>query len=305
MKIPVIDFKSYDESRPETLSSLAGQIDDALSGLGFIAVTNIGIEPDKLEHVFNTSKAFFAMADENKRRSAYTSAEDNFGFQGMMQEHLNPARPADLKETFTMRCPFKYEASDQRWPSSEFRETVLDMYNTSMNCAFKVLRVFSAALEVERDFFVQYHTGENVTLRLLHYPSAGVDAVSPEQLGAGAHTDYGVITLLFQDDVGGLEVLDKNGVWQAVDYIENAIVINTGDLMERWTNGRYKSTRHRVQPRIGQRDRYSIAMFIDPDTATQVTVLDSCVSTDNPARFPAITAGEHILAKIRATHGNY
>jgi len=305
MQIPVIDFKTYDEAKPESITELGEQVSDALTGLGFMAVTHIGVEPERLAKIFAASKAFFMQPDEVKNACAYTNPEDNFGFQGMLQEHLDPTRPADLKEAFTMRSPFKYSMDDTRWPSSEFRELILDFYQLCMQCAFKVLRAFAASLGVEKDFFVQYHNGENVTLRLLHYPSSGADISSPEQLGAGAHTDYGVITLLFQDNVGGLEVQDRDGVWQPVDYVENAIVVNTGDLMERWTNGKFRSTKHRVQPKIGQQERYSIAMFVDPDDDTPVSVLDSCTSADNPGKYPPITAGEHILEKIRASQGYY
>ena len=132
---------------------------------------------------------------------------------------------------------------------------------------------------------------------------AGVTEIENEQLGAGAHTDYGMITLLFQHGVAGLEVQDSEGHWHEVEPESDAIVINTGDLMERWTNGRYRSTPHRVQPKIGAEDRYSIAMFVDPDTETPVKVLESCLSPGESPRYPEVTAGEHIQERIRASHG--
>ncbi len=97
-------------------------------------------------------------------------------------------------------------------------------------------------------------------------------------------------------------MLDRDGLWKGVDYVPKAIVINCGDLLELWTNGRYRSTLHRVQPKISGQERFSMAMFVDPDTQTPVQVLDSCITPDNPARFQPLTAGEHILQKIRATH---
>jgi isopenicillin N synthase-like dioxygenase len=101
--------------------------------------------------------------------------------------------------------------------------------------------------------------------------------------------------------IGGLQVYD-NGVWIDVDPVEGTIIVNTGDLMERWTNGRFKSTLHRVKPRIGEEPRSSIAVFIDPDSDTPVEVLNSCIDEDHPARYGPVTAGEHIQAKIRASH---
>ncbi len=301
MQIPLIDFNAYDETNAQVMQALGNEVSNALTKIGFMAVTNIGISAAELQQVFATSQQFFALSDTEKLQCAYTNAADNFGFQGMLAESLDPALPADLKETFTMRDPQKYAQTDSRWPTVTFRETSIQFYQDALAAANKVLRVFAAALGVKSDYFVQTFSGENVTLRFLHYPSVGPDAAA-QQLGAGAHTDYGIITLLFQDAVGGLEVKDADGIWQPVGYVENAIIINTGDLMERWTNGRYKSTLHRVQPKIGQQARYSIALFMDPDSKTEVSVLDHCVSETNPAKYPPITAGEHIQQKLEATH---
>jgi isopenicillin N synthase-like dioxygenase len=301
MKIPTIDFQTYDEADPKAVNALGQEMNATLSEIGFIAVTNLGISPTQLQQVFDASKRFFSLPIEVKQCFAYTSAKENFGFQGLLAEHLDPQLPADLKETFTMRDPAKYLRADSRWPSSEFRDRSLAFYQETLSSAKKVLHVFAAALNQEAHFFEQHFTGENISLRFLYYPSSGAE-VQSQQLGAGAHTDYGVITLLFQDNVGGLEVKDKHGIWHPIDYIENAILINTGDLMERWTNGRYQSTMHRVQPKIGQQPRYSIALFMDPDSVTNVSVLDSCVSAMYPAQYPPITAGEHIQEKLRASH---
>ena len=302
MRVPVIDFASYDEERPDTLVRLGEQVGRALTDIGFMSVTNLGIRPELLRDVFSASRGFFAADTDHKLRSGYVSASENFGYQGLCQEHLDPQNPADLKETFTMRNVLNHSLEDDRWPSPEFRKLMHEFFGACLDGAYRMQRVLATALGLEQEFFVRYHNGENCTLRLLYYPDSGVDKVQESQLGAGAHTDYGLLTLLFQDDVGGLEVLDSSNNWQPVDYVEGAIVINSGDMLERWTNGRYRSTLHRVKPKIGDRERYSIAMFVDPDSATPVTVLDSCTSTDAQARFDPITAGEHLQQRIQASH---
>lgn len=194
-----------------------------------------------------------------------------------------------------------HDKTDERWPSDHFRDAMNQFYLDCVSSAAKVQQVFSMILGVPQDFFVKYHSGENISLRLLHYPPIDEQSVEAGQLGAGAHTDYGLITLLFQDNIGGLQVYD-NGAWIDADPVEGAIVVNTGDLMERWTNGRFKSTLHRVLPRLGNVPRSSIAVFVDPDSSTPVEVLPSCIDEDHPARFEPITAGEHIQEKIRASH---
>ncbi len=183
---------------------------------------------------------------------------------------------------------------------ASFRETAVGFYKASLAAAYRVLEIMAACLQLPADFFATRHTGQNVTLRFLHYPANLVPRGA--QLGAGAHTDYGSITLLFQEDVAGLEVCGVDGNWRRAPLVPGCALVNTGDLMQRWTNDRFRSTLHRVLPIEGPRDRYSIALFVDPDTAVNVECLDSCVARDHPARYPPITAGEHIRRKIAATH---
>jgi isopenicillin N synthase-like dioxygenase len=301
--IPTIDFEAYDEQDDAALDDLASQVSDALTRSGFMKVMNLGITSVQIDHTFALSKWFFSLSEEEKSTSAYVSAEENFGYQSLGVEHLDPSKPADLKQTFTLRDLLRHDKEDPRWPTPEFRDQSTNFYKACLEGAYRIQRVLSKALGMDRDFFVQYHQGENVSLRLLYYPSSGIDDIAVGQLGAGAHTDYGMITLLFQKDIGGLEVQDEEGTWHPVTPENDAIVINTGDLMERWTNGKYRSTPHRLQSKLGDVDRYSIAVFVDPDTETPVKVLDSCLKPGEKPGYPEITAGEHIQERIRASHG--
>jgi isopenicillin N synthase-like dioxygenase len=267
-------------------------------------ITNLGITAAQIDDTFALSKWFFALSEEEKSTSAYGSAEENFGYQALCAEHLDPSKPADLKQTFTLRDLLRHDREDPRWPAPEFRDQSTDFYKACLEGAYRIQRVLSKALGIDQDFFVQYHQGENISLRLLYYPSAGVEDIEVGQLGAGAHSDYGMITLLFQKDIGGLEVQDESGVWHPVPPENDTIVINTGDLMERWTNGRYRSTPHRVQAKLGDVDRYSIAVFVDPDTETPIKVLDSCLLPGEAPTFPEVTAGEHIQERIRTSHAS-
>lgn len=302
--IPTIDFKAYDEQDDAALDDLASQVSDALTHSGFMKIINLGITQVQIDDTFELSKWFFSRSEEEKSTSAYVSANENFGYQSLGVEHLDPDKPADLKQTFTLRDLLRHDKEDPRWPTPEFRDEITDFYKASLEGAYRIQRVFSKALGMDQDFFVRYHQGENVSLRLLYYPSSGINDIAAGQLGAGAHTDYGMITLLFQKDIGGLEVQDAEGAWHPVAPENDAIVINTGDLMERWTNGRYRSTPHRVQPKLGDVDRYSIAVFVDPDTDTPVKVLDSCLEAGDKPKFPEVTAGEHIQERISASHGS-
>lgn len=298
MSLPVIDFLG--SAQP------GNAIDHSLRELGFMQLTQLGINPQRVRDVFAASHAFFTGPQTLKDSCRYRSAEENFGYQGMLAENLDPNAPADLKETFTMRNILAKPLPDERWPSPAFAQLMTQFFGETLAAAHRVQRAIALELGQEEDFFSRAHTGISCSLRLLYYPTTGAEQVASTQMGAGAHTDYGFMTLLFQDPVGGLQVINRNGDWMDVPPIDNAIVVNSGDLLERWTNGAYRSTVHRVKPRIGQRERLSIAMFIDPDPETPVAVLPSCVSATHPSRYPATTAGEHLLEKLRATHkGRY
>ena len=302
LNIPTIDFKDYNEADPGTVAALADKVASALGTAGFMSIRNLGISQEQVSQAFKAAEWFFLQDLSKKQRASYATAGENFGFQEVGIEHLDPTQPADIKETFTMRNVLNHDPDDSRWPSDEFRKTVTLFYKACIEVAYRIQRVCASALSVDQEFFVDYHQGENVTLRLLYYPADQDGPVESGQLGAGAHTDYGMLTLLFQNGIGGLQVQDGSGVWHDVDPDPETILINTGDLMERWTNGRFRSTCHRVQPKVGAQGRFSIAMFVDPDSATPVTVLRSCLADDEVPRFPEITAGEYIQERIEASH---
>ncbi len=263
-----------------------------------MTITGLGVSQELLDQVFAASEAFFAQPTTQKRKLGYGSAEDNFGYQGIGEESLEPGACPDLKEAITLRDVLSRRSL--AWGDPDFQRLVETFYEQCLQAAHRLQRVLALALGQKDDFFVSCHKGENVTLRMLHYPP--LQPGNSSQMGAGAHTDYGMLTLLFQDDQGGLEVQAEDGGWLPVPPRSGSVVINAGDLLQRWTNDVYRSTRHRVRPRDTGRDRYSIAFFVDPDADTEVSCLDSCTDAGRPRRYPPILAGEHILAKLKATH---
>ena len=200
-----------------------------------------------------------------------------------------------------MRGLGQADAADVRWPDDAFRDACTAFYSACRRTAAEVMRAFALALDVPADFFDSRHTGRTQTLRLLHYPPSR--ARRANQLGAGAHTDYGTLTLLFQDDSGGLEVRDTGGRWVAATPMAGTVVVNTGDLLARWTNDRYRSTPHRVQvrPAAAARGRQSIAFFSDPDPDVLVETIESCRDPDGGSRYEPITAGAFIDGRIAAS----
>ena len=304
MQAPIVSFEGFQSADRLKILDTVSNVDRALSDCGFIASSDLGFSDELIARVFEASATFFLSDVKSKMRSAYLSAEENFGYQAFASEHLDPASPADLKETFTMRNILNATIEENRWPSVEFKELMQLFFAECLERAFLLQRILAKALNLEEDFFVKFHSGQNISLRLLHYPACSSDKVQDSQLGAGAHTDYGLTTFLFQDSVGGLEICDRDGNWQDVEPDKSVVLINSGDLLERWTNGKYRSTLHRVKPMTRGRDRFSIAFFVDPDSDTEVKVLDSFIGADTPRKFSDVKAGDYIRGRLEDSHHN-
>ena len=304
MQTPIVSFEGFQSADRLKMEDAVSNVDRALSDCGFIAASDLGFSEELITKVFEASATFFLSDEKNKMRSAYLSAEENFGYQSFASEHLDPASPADLKETFTMRNILNATIEENRWPSVEFKELMQLFFAECLERAFLLQRILAEALNLDEDFFVKFHSGQNISLRLLHYPACSSDKVEDSQLGAGAHTDYGLTTFLFQDSVGGLEICDQHGNWQDVEPDKSVVLINSGDLLERWTNGKYRSTLHRVKPMTRGRGRLSIAFFVDPDSDTEVKVPDSFIDADTPRKFSEVNAGDYIRGRLENSHNN-
>lgn len=308
---PIVDCASLVDDDRTSVDRLAATLDAALTSTGFIAVRNIGIGAELRDLAFAEARRFFAWDAASKAPFAYTDPAANFGYQAPLTEALDPSVAPDLKESFTMRDLHHRPAAGAEgavgdgWPDPAFRKAAEALYDACFDASMRLLRLFAVALGVPVDYFTALHSGENVTLRFLHYPNQGLSAANAAQMGAGAHTDYGALTLLLQDAVGGLQLRpDDSDGWLDVAPVAGAVNVNTGDLMTHWSNGRYPSTLHRVLPKLGVEDRYSIAFFCDPDSAAPVRCLDAFVSAATPARFADTTAGEHIQRRIEASQAH-
>jgi isopenicillin N synthase-like dioxygenase len=297
-----VNLEVLSGQQPEGLTVAATDIHKSLCELGFLLLSNAGINQSLLAEVFQQSKHFFALDTDHKQGFLYGDAAENFGYQGLEKESLDPsADRADCKETFTMRNLRVRSDRDSKWPSAKFRRVMIDFYDNCFQTVTQLQRLLAINAGVGEAFFRERHSGENVTLRLLHYPALPAGTGQQEQWGAGAHTDYGMLTLLFQEQVSGLEVLDQNGDWTGVSTDPGEVVVNTGDLMQHWSNGQYPSTLHRVR-RPTTQDRYSIAFFADPDSATEIEVLPAFLVPGREPNYLPVKAGEHIQRKLEVTH---
>jgi isopenicillin N synthase-like dioxygenase len=296
--IPIIDMGPYLEGTEAGRQKVAQEIYQAAHEVGFTYLKNFGMSDDMLESAFAISHSLFS--SDEKLKVPY-NVDYNHGYGKMQGEALDPSKPADLKETFTTRDLIRLPSGPELWPNPQFEAFMRVFYKRVRKIASDVMGAFEIALDLEPGFFDAHHTGLTQTLRLLHYPPA--ENVGEGQLGAGAHTDYGTLTVLFQDDRGGLQVQNLEGEWVDAPPIPGTVVINTGDLIERWSNDFFKSTPHRVVPRPAamKHGRQSIAFFSDPDPEVMIETIPSCITEESPAKYGPISAGDHIKQRILAS----
>lgn len=308
--IPVIDVSALAGTDEASIEPVAAEIGAACRDVGFFYVVGHTVGAERIAAAFAASNAFFAQAEAVKRQVLYTAA-GNRGYVPMKGEALDPRKPADLKEAFNIGLDLPADdpelkagrmfRAENLWPSMPgFRETMLDYFAACHRFGVQLHRAFAIDLGLAPNFFASKLDRPMAVLRLLHYPPA--PARSEEgQLGAGEHTDYGCVTLLATDGVGGLEVRTRAGEWVKAPHVEGAFVCNIGDCLMRWTNDIYVSTPHRVVSPAG-RERYSIAFFLDPNPDADIACLPGCATADRPARYAPIRGDAFLLSRLSPTY---
>jgi isopenicillin N synthase-like dioxygenase len=222
--------------------------------------------------------------------------------------------PPDLKESFyvAMELPDDHAWARKRirgfghnqWPGelAGFREQTLAYRAAIRELGDRVLAMLALSLELPEDHFERFYDMPGTTLRLLRYPPHPAAALA-NQLGAGAHTDWGGITLLAQDGIGGLEVRNVADEWIQAAPVPGTFVVNLGDLMQRWTNGVYRSNMHRVKNNSSERARLSVPYFHSPRPDARIECLPTCTDAERPPQFAPCTAAEHTYEMFRRSYG--
>ena len=309
--IPIVDFSQFLSGNQQSRQVAVQEIFQACHEVGFLYLKHHSIPADIIEQAFIQSRLFFELPLGEKQNIAWSSEHSNSGYIGIERESLDNSQPGDLKEAFNSGNENAAVANGlslrtNRWPIGQplFYQTISDFFEICSGAVEQIFRAFACALSMPANYLVERHQDRNYTLRLLHYPPVTRPSL-PGQLRAGHHSDYGSLTLLFQDNMGGLEVQTTNGHWIPAPTIPDTILINTGDLMERWSNNVFRSTKHRVRLPDGsqvQQDRYSIAFFCQPDAETNIVCLPTCQSEHNPPQYAPVKSGDYLLDRLRATY---
>ena len=304
-EVPIIDLTAL--TRGGDIGPIGAQLKEACENTGFFYVKNHGIPRDVFDGVFAATRRYFDLPMEQR----LSHRMDERFRRGFMPQGINqhPGYAADLKESYEIGVdlPLEHPAvkanlplhGPNRWPAEcpWLREASEAYFKEGMALGKRLLRAFGVGLGVGPDYFLKYCTNPMVQMRLFHYPPQPPMS-DAKAFGVAPHTDYGMITLLSQDPIGGLELKKRDGEWIAAPYVDGTLVVNIGDLFQRWTNDIFHSNPHRVINRTGK-ERYSIPIFFNLDYDAMVSCLPTCQSAERPAKYAPIKSGDYLVGRFR------
>ena len=311
--LPIFQLAMFEQASAATRRQMAAMLDQTCRETGFLAMGDHGVPQAVIDDIWSEVHAFFAQPAEIKQQARAPSAGYPYGYLGPGAEALAASRgqatPPDLKESFNggpLAVPegeadadalaFCYAATI--WPERpQFRAAWLAYYAQMERLAARIMAAFALALNLPEGFFASFIDAPISALRALNYP-AQMQAPQAGQLRAGAHSDYGSLTILLpQAGSRGLEVLTPDGDWQAVPPVAGAFIVNIGDLLARWTNDRWVSTLHRVANDGTETARQSLAFFHQPNWHAEIT----CLADGVQAKYPSVKSGPYLMEKFKAT----
>ncbi|PWY63101.1 oxidoreductase [Aspergillus eucalypticola CBS 122712] len=303
--IPVIDFAPFHGGSNEDRQRLKNEIHHACKDLGFFQLCNHTIPPELQTAILEQSRDFFRLPVETKVKYDRDNDSFNRGYERFRAQNFEKRTAGDLKESFFLAGKFglgpnKYpvEVTDPQL----FRDTVDRYYGAVPSLTIDLMTVIAEMVGLGSDALRRFCAKPIATLRLLHYPPQAPDASELER-GIGAHSDFGAITILLQDYVGGLQVWSRtSNEWVDVVPVPGAVVVNTGNMMMRWTNDRYMSNLHRVINTSGTA-RYSVPFFFDGNADFLVECLESCLEPSEQPKYGPITVNDWMVGRYADTFG--
>ena len=304
--IPVIDLGPYLAGRPGAREATAAELHAALEGVGFFIIVNHGVPRALIDRTFAEARRFHAQPAAAKL--ALRMNEHNNGYMAMGRyavwtSDVNANDKPDLNEAFfvkrergpddPLRRSGRRFVGPNQWPDDlpGFRETVLAYTDAVDALGRRLMPAVAVALDLPADAFDAAFAESQFSFRLSHYPPV---QAAPNQFGIAPHTDANFLTFLAQTEIPGLQLRLPSGEWLDVPYVPDSFAVNSGDMLHRWTNGRFKSTPHRALPPVG-RPRYAIPFFMGPHIDTVIECLPTCRTAGAAPRFPPITYEQYLL----------
>ncbi|MGN6298087.1 MAG: isopenicillin N synthase family dioxygenase [Ginsengibacter sp.] len=308
MTIPAVDLSDFTGEDPKLKSSFVTHLGKAFEEVGFVAVKNHGISDELIEKLYKYVQEFFSLPAEKKKSYEIPGLAGQRGYTSFGKEHAKGSEAPDLKEFFQYGQtvpndhPLKPEYPDNVKVNDieGFNETLLKAYRAFENSGKLLLQAIALYLGLDEHFFDDKVEEGNSIVRAIHYPP--ITAEPKSAIRAEQHEDINLITLLVGASASGLEILNKQNEWVPVTSLEDQIVVNVGDMLQRLTNNKLKSTTHRVvnPPReLWHTSRFSIPFFLHPKSSMDLSALKECIDENHPKAFEDITAGEYLDERLK------
>jgi isopenicillin N synthase-like dioxygenase len=302
--IPILDLGPYLAGEPGAERRLAEQLRRACEEIGFYFIVNHGVPQRLIDRAFAETARFHAEPLAEKTKLLINDHMIGYlplGYSTFRSSTVNRNTKHDLNEALFVRRDRTQDDPDvvsgkrwrglNQWPAAlpGFRETMVEYFRTMEALGQKLLPLYALALDLPRDYFLPLFDGAHINLRLSHYPANA--AAEDNQFGIAPHADAGFLTMLPQSEVPGLEIRTTAGSWLAAPSLPGSYLVNTGDTLNRWTNGRFLSTPHRAS-NTSRRERYAMPFFYDPNTDVMIECLPTCQGPGNPPRYKPQTYGD-------------
>jgi len=310
-EVPSLDLADFTGSDPDKKKKFVAALGEAYNNIGFVAIRNHYLSGELSAELYDIIKKFFSLQDAVKQKYEIAGLAGQRGYVGKGKEHAKGRNTGDLKEfyhvgqTVVGDDPIKNEYPDNIWPDElpEFKRIALEVYKQLERTGVQMLRAIALYLDLPENYFDEKVKHGNSILRPIHYfPIENPDTVPADAVRAAEHGDINLITLLMGASADGLQVLRLDGKWIPITALPEQLVVNVGDMLERHTNKKLKSTIHRVvnpPQHLMNKPRYSIPFFMHPRSEMSLAVLPSCVDAQHPKHWDDITAGEFLNQRLK------
>ncbi|QEM13837.1 MULTISPECIES: isopenicillin N synthase family dioxygenase [Mucilaginibacter] len=311
VNIPRLDLNTYINGSAEERKQFSNDIGKAFNETGFVTITNHGLSKELIDKLYEQVKALFALPDAVKQQYEIPGLAGQRGYTGKGKETAKGFKTPDLKEFWQIgqtvtdddALKAQYPENVQVNELSEFNPTTIEVYKKLEAAGKHLLRAIAVYLELPENYFDdKVHNGNSILRNLHYFPILDPDSVPDDAVRAGAHEDINLITLLIGASADGLELLTRDNTWFPVKAYGEDLVVNVGDMLQRLTNNKLKSTTHRVvnPPReLMKFSRFSVPFFLHPKSGMDLTSLDSCIDEQHPKLYTDITAGEYLDERLR------
>jgi len=309
--IPTLDLSSYIDGTEHQRKKFSDELGRAFNDSGFVTITNHGLSQELIDRLYQNIQGVFSLSADQKAKYEKPELAGQRGYTSPGKETAKGAKTADLKEFWQIgQTVIDGDPIQYQYPNNEFLEE-LPQFNEITNEVYQklesngkhLLRAIATYLELSVDYFDAYVHNGNSILRGIHYfPIVDPDTLPDDAVRAGAHEDINLITLLIGASADGLEVLTRANEWLPIKAHHSDIVVNVGDMLQRLSNNKLRSTTHRVvnPPReLMKMSRYSVPFFLHPRSDMDLTSLDSCIDEERPKLYADMTAGEYLDERLR------